>query len=951
MYKKLTHKIITMKKNTFFVLSLLFFSCATMFAQQNINAQKTSANAQEALELTDETIKSINTTGYARCLTDEYEISLQKQFPDRSTRQEFEDWLAPKIAAIKANRIAGKSSLTIFNIPIVIHVVHNGDAVGTGENISDAQALSQIQVMNEDFRRLAGSRGGANTTGLAVDVELNFCIAQIDENGVATNGVVRHNIAPYSNNVADTNGADWETFADVQQMKTATQWDPTEYLNMWTVRVGGLSLQNGGISDLLGYAQFPNNTPSLGGLNAIGGSANTDGVVAAFDTMGTADLDDGSFTLNPQYNLGRTMTHEVGHWVGLLHIWGDGDCSADDFCVDTPNAGDANYTCNLSADSCPTSAGGDMVQNYMDYTNDACMDTFTQNQKDRIQAIMGASPRRMELNTSNACSVEPTVSITSTLPSEINEGSDCNFTDVVIDLGVSTIASAGITAVLVNTGTATENEDFELLNNSVVIAQGATTGGNSVTLRVFNDSFVEASETIILGINIATSGDAVANNSTFDISILNDDNAVADVSTVTYFSDDFNDEDLSDWTLTDDDGDTYNWGDQTTVDAGTSPGLVSRSWLGGGIGAIMPDNWAVSSAIDLSSATGSIVLDWTTLVAAFDWDEEQYSVYVGTTNNITTLVGSATSFTEVLGDAGNTGTVENHSLDISAFAGQASVYIAFRHWGSTDEDFILVDDVTVTSQVATTIQTAVNSATGASINLNATGIAFCTDSTSGNIMLDIDNTDGFDYGCTTAQVSRDIATAGADAVMYLGTNADSFVTAKTFNITSVNSSITDATIITFYFTETEIAGWETVTGNSRNDLYVKNEDTDEVAVISITPFGSGHELIGSFSKGVAGTYYFGTQLALLSTANFSLDNALEVYPNPNNGVFNIKFTPTSNNVEVAVFDIRGRSIYNKAYSISQTFNESINIGNVQSGIYLLNVKDGTRTVTKKIIVE
>ncbi|WP_452225384.1 T9SS type A sorting domain-containing protein [Lacinutrix chionoecetis] len=943
-----------MKKITFFVLTILLFSCVSLYAQQDNVKRMTQVN-QDVFELTNETIQSINTTGFARCLTDENEIALQKEFPNRSTTQQFEDWIAPKIAQIKADRLAGRSSQAVFNIPVVIHIIHDGDAVGTGENITDAQALSQIQVMNEDFRRLTGTRGGANTTGLAVDVELNFCIAQVDESGAPTTGVIRHNITPYSNDVTDgAGGPDWEVRTDVQQMKTTTQWDPTKYLNMWTIRPGGLSLMNGGLSGLLGYAQFPDNTPNLPGLNTTGGAANTDGVVAAFDAMGTLDANDGTFILNPTYNLGRTMTHEVGHWLGLRHIWGDGDCTADDFCADTPNAGNPNYTCNLSADSCTGSAGNDMVQNYMDYTNDACMDTFTQNQKDRIQAIMAASPRRMELNTSNGCSIEPTVYIASTLPSNIVEGSDCNFTDIVVDLGVSTGASASATVVLTNTGTATENEDFEFINNSVTIAQGATTGSNSVTLRIYNDGFVEASETIILGVNVTTTGDAVATASTNEIGILNDDEVVSEMSTVTYFSDDFNDEDISDWTLTDSDGDGNNWGDIFAVGDGaggfvTPVSLISRSWQNNV--PLTPDNWVVSPAIDLSSASGVINLSYITQVAAQSWDEEKYSVHVGTTNDISVLVNSATSLTEVLGDAGNTGTPTPHIIDISALAGQPQVYVAFRHWDCTDEDFLSIDDVAVMGDVTTSIQTDVNAATAASNNLNGAGTAYYSDTASNNIILDIDNTAGFDYGCTTAEVSRDTATAGADAVMYSATDPSTFVTAKTFDITSINPNTSDVTSISFYFTEAEIAGWETVTGNSRTSLYAKNDDTADVSAITITSFGSGHRLTGSFDSGVAGTFYFGTQNALLSIDDFSLNNTFEIYPNPNNGQFNIQFTSVSNNIEIAVYDVRGRSVYNKLYNNSGTFNENINIGNVQSGLYLLNVNDGERTITKKIIVE
>jgi hypothetical protein len=174
-------------------------------------------------------------------------------------------------------------------------------------------------------------------------------------------------------------------------IKPATQWDPTRYLNIW---VSDLS------AGLLGYAQFPSNS-GLSGLNTNGGGANTDGVVVASFTVGSV--------LNPgpggPYNLGRTLTHEVGHWIGLRHIWGDsGSCSNDDYCADTPDATTSNGGCP-TVDSCPSDGlGADMVENYMDYSNDACMDTFTADQTTRIQAVLANSPRRMELGASTVCS-------------------------------------------------------------------------------------------------------------------------------------------------------------------------------------------------------------------------------------------------------------------------------------------------------------------------------------------------------------------------------------------------------------------------------------------------------------------------------------------------------------------------------------------------------------------
>lgn len=143
-------------------------------------------------------------------------------------------------------------------------------------------------------------------------------------------------------------------------MKTTTQWDPEKYFNIWIVRFGGNTPTNGRQQGILGFAQFPSDSGLDG---ASGGAANTDGVVLGYQYKGPIDYQAASgetFTLAANYNLGRTATHEVGHWLGLRHIWGDGDCSVDDFVNDTPVAANFNGGCAGIVDSCPARAGNDM---------------------------------------------------------------------------------------------------------------------------------------------------------------------------------------------------------------------------------------------------------------------------------------------------------------------------------------------------------------------------------------------------------------------------------------------------------------------------------------------------------------------------------------------------------------------------------------------------------------
>lgn len=290
--------------------------------------------------------------------------------------------------------ISQQSTNEVIVIPVVVHVIHNGENVGTGKNISDARVLSQIQVLNEDFRRKMGTPG-YGTNPLGVDVEIEFCLAQTAPDGSATNGINRVNLGNQT----------WHLLNVEQTLKPQTQWNPNNYFNIWVCEFGYHPNPNYDLEGVLGYAQFPSNS-TLAGIPQTG-AANTDGVIIDWRCFGRFNQAPGSYMGG--YERGRTTTHEIGHALGLRHIWGDNsECvvnttdTGQDFCPDTPPHKNPNSSCTANTfTTCPGYTP--MPMNYMDYGTDSCLNTFTNDQKTRMRTTMQNAHRRTSLLNSTAC--------------------------------------------------------------------------------------------------------------------------------------------------------------------------------------------------------------------------------------------------------------------------------------------------------------------------------------------------------------------------------------------------------------------------------------------------------------------------------------------------------------------------------------------------------------------
>lgn len=283
--------------------------------------------------------------------------------------QESQNWINANQARLAPN----SQAQVVVTIPVVIHVLY----YNATQNISTAQINSQIVVLNKDYSRT--NTDAANTPSafqsIAVNCDMQFCLATVDPNGNPTTGIETRSTT--INQIGNTNSYYQYSAGGLNA------WDRTKYLNIWVCNIDG--------GNTLGYAYLPGTA-----------AASYDGVVIDYRYFGTMG------TVSAPFNLGRTATHEVGHWFNLEHIWADEpSCSADDGVTDTPQQKGENYGCpaypqtTQSGGRCNTSDPSSMFMNYMDYTDDNCMNAFTQGQKTRMLAAINGA--RSGLLTSNGC--------------------------------------------------------------------------------------------------------------------------------------------------------------------------------------------------------------------------------------------------------------------------------------------------------------------------------------------------------------------------------------------------------------------------------------------------------------------------------------------------------------------------------------------------------------------
>jgi hypothetical protein len=281
----------------------------------------------------------------------------------------------------------GGARSAVYQVPVVFHVVWNTES----QNLSDEVIFDQMAILNQDYRRLNPNAVDTREIFLpvAADTEIEFYLADTDPDGNPTTGINRIE--------TDRESFEFDLFAQditIDEVKFASTggadaWDTDRYLNIWVCNIT-TSIPG---AQIFGFAYPPNGAPNWDGLFPAPIADDVEGVVVHYTVIGSNNPAAGEDNF-PNNEGGRTLTHEVGHYLGLRHTWGDAffnGCSADDGIEDTPNINaNNNFACNFNANTCNDGDDDlpDMGENYMDYNQDDCLNLFTLGQRSAMRFVL-----------------------------------------------------------------------------------------------------------------------------------------------------------------------------------------------------------------------------------------------------------------------------------------------------------------------------------------------------------------------------------------------------------------------------------------------------------------------------------------------------------------------------------------------------------------------------------
>ncbi len=735
-------------------------------------------------------------SGNYRCFTDEVDI-WRKQQNSAGSKASFESWVNQQVKQLKNEQFANRNTPIIYNIPVIFHIIHSGEGAGTGTNIGATYVNAQIQQLNNDFRKIAGT-SGYNNHPSGADVLIQFTAATLDPNN---NALGEAGIQRINKNTFGATNPPFNIAYIENTIKPNSIWDATKYLNVWVMNLNGL----------LGYAQFPDAPNELGvGVN---NSANTDGVVVHYSSVGSSIQ---KFPGGYPYDEGRTLTHEVGHWLGLRHIWGDGNCATDDFVFDTPRANGPNFgcvapttnSCNDMTYGAPTDPN-DMAKNYMDYSDDGCMDIYTIGQKDRMRVVMGetgaGAPRRAVLRFSDRSHTGPLVSFV-LIDTTVMEGTDCNLNrSYTIPISISRAPNAETTVTLAQTTGSANGQDITISPSSVSFS-ATDLADKYFYVTVNSDAVMEGHEMAYLNLNVSGSN-AVSATDSFELIMMNDDWIPQNGKRIpaTLLSEDF-------------EGTITGWITNDYV-------VGNNKWLLGGTNGNMNGNKSAyisknNSALqyDATSTSGSILYRE---VDASLYDSLMLSLWyvckgerdANGTYDYGKIVYSTDSITfhQLNGTADLVDSTNMTFLfvQIPYFLWNRKFYIGF-YWENDNvvgnDPSFAVDDITMTGRrwMPAMIHTSVDTATGYDEKpLGPMQTVDFYDKVTGDVLATIQDLNGFNWGCVKVEVDR----AGTGAQWVTGdpqTTAQTKLFDKTYKVTPANNNANGQYSITFYLTQAEV---------------------------------------------------------------------------------------------------------------------------------------------------
>ncbi len=892
---------------------------------------------------------TVGPSGQIRCHTMEADSIRRAKDPSLPSLWDEELWLQQKIAEMKQQQAEGKMQQTVLTIPIIFHIFTSGSGA---TNVAASHIQHQVDQLNLDYGNLSGS-----SYAVAANTQIQFCLALVDESGntLAEPGIERitsYGAGPF----ADT---DFEN-----GMKAATIWDPTQYFNVWVANLSG---------GLLGYAQFPSSS-GLSGLSSNGGSANTDGVVILHTSLGSV--------ANPNsaggvYGMGRTLTHESGHWLGLRHIWGDGGCSVDDFCNDTPKSDASNFGCpntNSCTDSYgspwPTANPVDMVENYMDYTDDSCMDTYTADQATRIQTVMANSPRRNTLNAASATkcnvvtyandagingisdpsgsicasstSITPTVTLqnsgTSTLTSvTINynldggtnqtyswTGSLASGSSVNVTLPTMT-TTAGTHTFNASTSNPNGSADGNTGNDADVSSFNLVLGGQAVNLILTTDCYSEetawelfdSGSTLVASggnQNISTPVTAQQTTSTSDPGVYTAQTTITESFCLV--------DGCYDFVIYDSYGDGMNGSQWTGCNVNGTYQITD------GGGAVLASMQAANGNFGFSETSNFCI---TSCAATFNAPQTITETCYGNNNNQVTInftAGNSTGATYNIGSGATTNNV-------------------FSNLAQGSYSVTVVDGDGCTSVVPVTVSGP------AQLSVSAVGSNIsCNGQTDGQITVTANGgTPNYTYSVGGNTSSNGTYTGLAANTYTVSVVDNNGCTASTSSVTIAEPSVLSSSVGTI---SPELAGNDGsvnlgVTGGTSPYTYAwtgPNGYTSNVQDPTNMAGGTYNVTITDASGCTS------TQTGIVVPSQLGVDEngdmIFSIYPNPSSGIFNVNISNPSDNASVQVMDIAGRIVYNNDKVNGEI---KIDLTSFADGNYMLALNLNGATHVKRITLK